>query len=432
MPPLHISVRFTRNIGNYHGVYEGKEFPPAPSRLLQAIVAGTEGDARCKVVQALETLPPPEIFTAPQSEIAESSNITFVPNNESELIHTKARKLQHFRMFKTNRVHVAYAWGEVSPSLFEQVRDAVSCVGVLGKSMDLAVATVNEAMPEGSFDRWVPDDSGGVAIYTPVTGFLNSVLEKYRNGGKGDLRLRPTWYRRNPETVTPRVIFDLMRPDREATLPEPLWNTAIVAAWVRHAAIQTLPPQFKAAVAGHGVDDQHRVSILPLPMPGDYSDGKIRRVAIVGELAAIVAVRRVLNGKPLTNDKGECVGYLSLADESVGVAQYGREGKVWQTVTPCILPGLDSGKPQKRDKLIRRMFSHAGLPQPSSIDLRPWEPLQSLRPDEFFVPKEHDHHKCPRLFMRVEFAESVPGFIFVGKGRHYGLGLFVNASAPVR
>src|ERR1035437_581145 len=143
----------------------------------------------------------------------------------------------------------------------------------------------------------------------------------------------------------------------------------------------------------------------------------------------------MLERKNTYDEDGESVCYLSLSDESdFVVSRYTGNGKkVWQTVTPCILPGYDDGDPRKCDRLIRRMFQQADYPQPIGIEIRPWG-HSGLRPQEFFVPRRHDHHKYPRFFMKIEFLEPICGPVFAGKGRHYGMGLFVgedNASGQV-
>jgi CRISPR-associated protein Csb2 len=414
------------------GEYGGKEFPPAPSRLLQAAIAGVQGDSRIfPAIQVLEHLQPPEIFS--RAEIGRYEYSSFVPNNDDSMAHEKTRKQNRRRILETFGPHVIYVWGDFPSEMLEGIKYGISNVYALGLQGDLVRASASDNRPEvpTCFDRWVPDDgqmTGATEeLYTPVAGFLDSVLEKYQ-GRRNDIRVRRTIYRRNPKQQAAMAVFDLRDVLTGERFSVPIWKAAVVAEWVRHAAAKAMP-EFAEGISGH-TNDGRRLSILPLPSIGhEHADMRVRRVMVVeadGDGQIIASARVSLNGQKLIDEDGNVICYLSFSQDRDFVSSaYVGSSAEWESITPCILPGFDSFKPHKYANLARRMFAHGGYPKPKHIEIMPWG-LGGLKAREFFVPRKHDHHRNPRLFCRVEFSLPVDGPLFVGRGRHYGMGIFAK------
>ena len=308
---LSIAVTFVRG---ENGEYGGKEFPPGPSRLLQAMIAGVQDDTWVRpAIEAFETLPPPEIYAVPIQQVNQYDYQAYVPNNDDTVPHTNSEKKQEnrVRLFRASGPHVVYVWKEFPAELVDIVRHAVSQICSLGRSMDLVIASLCEEVPGATFDHYVPADlhmSGDtVQLWNPVSGFFKSVESKFCNGGRcSRVKVKYVSYCRNPKPLPSFAVFDLMQLDRVRKMAVPVWRAVHVAEWVRHAAMAASPEGTKL-ISGH-IKGNNRVSILPLPSVGMHVDDKVRRVMITeppGSDGRVVAdLKQCLNGKTLTMRTG--------------------------------------------------------------------------------------------------------------------------------
>jgi CRISPR-associated protein Csb2 len=219
-------------------------------------------------------------------------------------------------------------------------------------------------------------------------------------------------------------------------------RTIEVAAWLRHAAHEIarwmrLDRDFvERFVCGHGDDagtKNDRFSYLPLPtIPSKGRDGRIRRVLVVepfrGGGGKARAVARRLSGASLTEDgTGEIKADLrELSDPFVdGVApRYLRKAHRWGSVTPLVLPGHDDYRTRKAHALVLKALAQAGYATPVTEIHLQREPVfpgaemaHAYRPPAYL--KDY-----PRTHAIITFAESVPGPLALGAGRHVGLGVF--------
>lgn len=417
---MFASVRFINDEG---GEYGGLEFPPSPSRFLQAIVAGTQGNEKyLALLRHLESVTP-TIYAV--REFVKYEYETYVPKNSwdvqrgqtFEQRQQSSKKHINVRLFPKAEAHVAYEY-DVPPNLAISFKEAVEQVGLLGRAMDLVVASVSNTKPKGEFDVYSPSAAGlhgqQVRLNVSVPGFIDSVLkrhlEKVSFAEKSKLKVISKVYLKNPRRVLPRALFDL-------TNPVPMFRAAHVAAWVRHAAMRTRG-DVAEAISGHG---KERLSILPIPTL-EHGDNRIRRFIVTGESEFLVrAAESALPGLALVGEDDTKVGYIVPAEHDSVFAHYLAPGRTWVSVTPVIMSGYDDRHEEKRKKLLAKMFKHAGLPVPVSVS---W--FKSGKVAQFKVNASHGHDKYPRVFCAIQFAEKVSGVVAVGTGRHYGLGLFAN------
>lgn len=100
---------------------------------------------------------------------------------------------------------------------------------------------------------------------------------------------------------------------------------------------------------------------------------------------------------------------------------------VWSTVTPFVFgryPKEPYGEEAKQ--IVRRAFSHVGLPEPCEIDLHynPWHlgvPKASAFPSVAATPGKPQRFHC---HVRAWFEKAVAGPVVAGAGCYYGYGLF--------
>lgn len=99
------------------GRFHGREFPPSPSRLFQALIAGSHrgiyerqnAEARDRAIEWLEKLSPP-VIEAHQFSESGKGVINYVPNNDNSFAHNKTAKLlQAFVALKEGN-SICYVW----------------------------------------------------------------------------------------------------------------------------------------------------------------------------------------------------------------------------------------------------------------------------------------------------------------------------------
>src|SRR5215831_5135125 len=176
---MFASIRFINDDG---GEYGGLEYPPSPSRFVQAIIAGTQGDAKyMPLLRHMETVVP-RIYAVPA--VAFYSYETYVPKNSwdtqrgqsFEQRNASSRKRVNVRLFSGAEAHVVYDY-EIPPELVPTFKEAVSQVGVVGRAMDMVVTKVSDVPPCGDFDVFVPDTINArgprFPLNAPVPGFID-------------------------------------------------------------------------------------------------------------------------------------------------------------------------------------------------------------------------------------------------------------------
>jgi CRISPR-associated protein Csb2 len=241
------------------------------------------------------------------------------------------------------------------------------------------------------------------------------------------------------------IAFELQKADGSRFAAR--WDEAqTVAAWLRHAAGKALLQEeldeawVNSYIFGHTGPEAlgHRLSFVPLPSIGhQHSDGGIRRVAILEppsvsrtDAEALDLLRFKLPGSTLTDDNKSARAILvTPADLQKTLRFYVDEALVWETVTPMVLHGYNTLRDRisiiKTDRLLRQAFEAAGFPETiikvMTFQRAPYWPGCEAAPD-IRVPRHLA--PWPRVHVRVEFNQPVPGPVVAGIGRHCGVGLF--------
>jgi CRISPR-associated protein Csb2 len=469
---LNLTVRF------FSGHYHGKEWPPSPARLFQALVAGAKtGDPirewnvdQQSALEWLEGLDPPEILSR-ASDNGRRYTI-FVPNNSLEDGHsTKTSKPIAPTILVNHSLgepDVVYLWrisdadaARIHLAALDQLAAHLRALG-WGIDFAAAVASLHEDEPS-AHDRLVPftpTARGGISLRVPKPGLLTHLDECHkaftrRISDKGiNPYTRPTRFGqaryRRASSCQPRawIAFEMQTPNR---LPfAARWDQAqTVAAWVRHAAGEALLQEevdetwINSFVFGHTTtsDLGHRLSFVPLPSIGhQHSDGGIRRVLIVGPPGAfgrdadVLDLLKVkLSGWVLTDDRKQARAVLVPAtDRTKVLPSYVDKARIWETVTPMVLHGHNSARGRislpKTDRLLRQAFESAGYPEPMIREIT-FQRAPYWPGCEAAIGIRVPRHlaQWPRLQVRVEFTEDVEGPVLAGIGRHCGIGVFATS-----
>jgi len=397
----HLCIAATFLAGRYHG----KEWPPSPARLFQALVAGAKtGVYRQQwpviepVLRALEQLPPPEIVARDANRL--SGYRISVPNNDTdraakewaagrEFHASGLRTMKEVQPREVNcscaaKPHVYYFWKLPAHAEVAASRQLTSFLHTLGWGIDMAYADsfladdlyIQTVVAQGGYSQYVPALRGTLRSI-PVTGYLDdlcSAYERYchRQSSSGvDAFTRATNYGQQPyrrvgAAIPPVATFLLRQLDNTGAWFSVPWAFSMrVAAWMRHAVAEALreegynETEINEYVLGHGGDGHRRhMSFVPLPsIGGPHADGAVRRVMLVEPADADGSISELLQWKlapsvlhRLLESNGgprRTAPVCSLAEASRNdpvVPNYlpSAPRRLWHSVTPVILHGHNS------------------------------------------------------------------------------------------
>jgi CRISPR-associated protein Csb2 len=448
------------------GTYHGREWPPAPLRLYQAMLAGyrtgREPDPRLDAaLMHLETLAPPVIHAPPAVEQAPVA--AAVPNNDGDVTFghwakgamEKARKseaaLRTIRMRRPWRFDgpVTYTWS-ADPQTAEHLPALAQLAGsltALGQGTDLAWAA---ASPGGFVEQGLnyrPAPSGERWLTIPYPGVFDA-LERRHQALRHRIRGAAVHGVPEPDHAQTQYCSDLDPPGHHWSLfslhdpaTESPWSVEgprllDVAAMTRHAIHRAaqragLDAETIAALMGHG--EAERILIHPLPNVGHvYADGRIRRVLLCAPETLDPRVWRAvvyrLTGADLTPPGvSEPVAVLMPAprDDKL-IDRYTDQSTTWTTATPVVLPGHDHRRGKSRpQRSLARLLRHAGIPE-ALVEEATFEPAPRLRGS----PRARDcrlpAHLAgrPTAHISVRWKIPIPGPIALGAGVGYGFGVF--------
>lgn len=450
------------------GVYHGREWPPAPLRLYQAMLAGYRTGRRPDprldaALRHLETLGPPVIHAPPAAEQAPVASA--VPNNDGDVTfghwaqgaQQKAQvseaKLRTIRIRRPWRFDgpVTYTWmsNPQTAGYLPALAQLAGSLTALGQGTDLAWAA---ASADGFIDQGIgyhPADAGERWLTIPYPGVYDVLEQRYQAlrhriqgtavHGVPEPDHTQTRYRSELDPPGYRwSLFSLHDPGTERPWSTEASRLLDVAAMTRHAIHEAaqragLDAATVTGLMGHG--EAERILIHPLLNVGHhYADGRIRRVLLCApatlELRVWHAVVYRLTGSGLTPPgAAEPIAVLMPApgdDKLIG--RYVDERSSWTTATPVVLPGYDRrrGKPRPQRSLAR-LLRHAGIPA-ALVDEVTFEPAPRLRGSPRAPDCRLPAHLAglPMAHISVRWKIPISGPIALGAGVGYGFGVFAG------
>jgi CRISPR-associated protein Csb2 len=321
---LLVSVRFHQ--GRYHGA---GDWPPAPARLFQALVAGaarggTLADEDKVALGWLETLAAP-VIAAPI--VREGQGFTnFVPNNDLDAVGGDPGRIGEIRVSKMVRPRlfdpagaVLYAWSfkpsEAVETYLQTVRQIADQLYQLGRGVDMAWAwaellagdEINSRLAGHGGVLYRPSKgSAGLALLCPQKGSLSSLVARFDANRKRFTRRETSRKGQQLFSQPPkahfasiaydcpprRIVFDLRATTAKASFaPWPFTQTVKLVEILRDAAVARLKKSVPKKVElidrvfigrdATEADKAARVRIVPLPSIGSpNTNAAIRRVLI--------------------------------------------------------------------------------------------------------------------------------------------------------
>lgn len=452
--------------GRFHGKGDdGPEWPPSPFRLFQALLAASSrnGSGSEALFQWLEKLNPPEILS-PEAKVGAGCT-TYVPNNDSDIKKPKRAEKVFQPVHIPNNSPVHYLWKikQEDESAAKKTAELSHLLSAVGWGIDL-VAGTGRILCETDSDKlinnftgfhWKPAVFSRKILRCPHTGSfadLRNCYHTHENRFQGNV-YRPARkpvefseiaYERVGVTERRFVSFSLVQPqeDSDRWVSFDQRKAMIVSAWVRGQACKAaansfFPGDSEVYVAGHVPKKEKngktppRFSYLPIPSIGHrYADGRIRRLIVAepfgGDGKCAEWGRRMLANTVLKNKEGLPRARLQpMTKQDRLIRRYTEEAKVFQTVTPVILPGFDDLKYRKAEKLVCKALSQAGFKEDDMEDIY-------LQKAPFhggcYAPRSHTLpaylQKNSAMHVQLTWKTNISGPLVLGSGRHFGLGLF--------
>src|SRR6266478_2037365 len=319
---LLLSVRF--HDGRYHGV---GDWPPAPARLFQALVAGAAcgqplGEKDKEALAWLETLEAP-VIAAPKTRECQGFR-NYVPNNDLDAVGGDLRRIGKIRAPKLIRPRLfdhtnafLYAWSFETAAAAENHAREICAMAErlyqLGRGVDMAWAwaevldgkEIEPLLARHGGVLFCPAQGGaGEAFLYPIPGSLKSLSDRFEDtrkrftttGNKGQhLFTQP----RKPrfgviayDSPSRQVLYDLRGSTPEAPfVPWPLMKMARLVERLRDAVAERLKSArsekealIERVLIGRGAteaDKAARVRIVPLPSIGHaHADHAIRLMLV--------------------------------------------------------------------------------------------------------------------------------------------------------
>ena len=442
------------------------EWPPAPSRLLSALVAADGTGGACHVTDGrelswFEQLPAPRIHADARASHQPLHTRYVVKHASGQGIGTSGRARWAQREYVARgaapvrpgvRVSVrdpmvVYRWDVEPPpaGILASLRRRAARVGYLGAADSPVRVRVGEDSGRPLPAAWEPDEGGDVALGVPRPGDVD-MLD----------RMHDQWRRRGASVA--RLQFPALHREARYRSPDGARRSGVVVAWLRLAEpvagrrISAVTGLFKAATLrlhqslhghvppllhGHGFDSSGyeiarflalpdvgrpeatgRIGGLALWLP-EAADAEVRRGARTAVLELRRLVGRGLDVGVAASEGGEGLG-------AVGPPAWMGPSRRWATAVPAIY--------ERRRRLdleeLGRWCGHAGLPRPvafrearrpfvaAGLDLAPVEVNRPGRPG---LPYSH---------VELSFAQPVKGPVVLGSGRQRGFGLCIPLDGP--
>lgn len=484
----HLIVSVHLHAGRYHGQdSEGRpEWPPPPSRLFQALLAGAAQGASIpeegrQALMWLEGLAAP-VIAAPIMHKGQAFR-HFMPNNDLDTVGGNPARIGEIRS-ATKRFHprifdddipLLYVWSFAHGREYaERMCKIAEQLYQLGRGVDMAWATA-EVVDNGTVENrlavypgivYQPSVNGvGLPLACPCEGALNSLTVRYEKARSrfhtevvtAEKKTTLQTFSQPPKPrfklvcyacPPSRLLFELRDPTPNAGFfPWPFSKITQLVEIIRNNAAEklcnALPEQtdtvkrvFDLCRDATEADKAHRIRLIPLPSIGHpHADHCIRRVLVevppgcplaADDIAWAFAGVDLDTGELVATEDNDMLDHYGIgANEHVH--------RIWRTVTPIVLPikrphGRMKGAERADTELmaateVATALRHAGITtKPVSIRVQR-EPFDTKGIAADRFAQGRRFASARLWHVELTLDKPISGALVVGDGRDVGLGL---------
>lgn len=466
MLAIDVRLRFGTYDAGASGDPRRAEWPPEPSRVFCALVAGDPTDEEWAALEWLEQQGDPLVYSAPPRQHPRAAQ--FVITNESKAGsplrpgRTAKERVKTSTVSDSQRFAVVWPEAAASRSTLVALRSLARRVPYVGRSSSQAVVDIDERLDLD--ERWLAHEPSTIAestvdLGTPYPGYCAALRTLHLSGQRA-------WQARRCAPY--RLARDLEEGESEAAAFGPLWRLLVLRADLRNTDISRAgvmgeslrrallarigdPPP--AALHGHDSGIRH-VGCLSLGNVGtpdslpelgrslqpsnEHADGSVLALALAmpvemddADVAKIVAA---CQGSWSLNIAGERQRHPQRAtvERSVSWAPpYGATpgrwvgpSRLWVTATPVVFDGF-GGARRDDSTMVGDAVERAGFPRPSTV----WAQRAPMLPGAATCSMSSVLRRAgavarPFSHAWIEFTEPVVGPVLAGSMRYRGLGLF--------
>ena len=389
------------------------EWPPAPDRVLQALVAtAAETNSSLSVLAVLEHAPS---ICASGTWKLEKAPTRYVPENfrRSNAYHQGAAR--YLPTVHPYQPIVTYLWHGVSEQESLAIARLAQEVTHLGRAASLVRAQVIN--PAGLKPTWVPDPEGTEQMRTPYPGRLQELQQAYIEGVR--IPSAQTASYRRLDVYYPSVRWaDLMylRPIRQLDGQRAVrWSEALRSA-IMASINEDIPP----LVSGHA--SERHVAWAAIPDVGHkYAQGGLLGLGCwlpegisqseCGLLWEHLNRISTVNGVQLVHDRQGLKG-LQYATWATPSCQ-------WGTVTPIALDRWPK-KHYPAEQVIADSLSRLGLPSPLTIECNSISAFIGACSSNRYHSRKQNRQLIHAV---IRWEKPVAGPLLIGADRFFGGGL---------
>ena len=437
------------------------EWPPAPARILAALIAADGPSSRnAPELEALAAAEPPIIYAdpVPHRQPLEGRYVVRpkrMVGTHQEYLARKGALVRPGERIATRDPRVVFLYGNFNPGteILAALQRRAARVGYLGCADSPIAMTIDLVSKPPIGPAFIPDPSGSVMVNTHTQRHLSVWCAAYDAWAERGVNRRgfpalrhQTAYRSpqiepKPETDGGRVIswirfLDTVHGRRGAVVAHAFKRATYSRYKELHGAI---PPVW---FHGHGLsrssDEWQLARFLPLPnVDNTYADGRIHGIAVwIPPGVDDMETRRVAEAVRSVNELAGITERLVVADQhdrrrwvrATSRSRWSKPSRQWASAFPVV---SDRHAPVQRlgPSDVARWCRQAGLPEPVAARLSR-RPLMTGAVDLSQSETARPGHKQTRPWVHVElfFARRIGGPVAIGAARSYGLGL----CAPVQ
>lgn len=388
------------------------EWPPAPDRVFQALVASAaECSLDWEVLRYLEVAP----AIAASEALRGRAPPQYMPENFRRGSGYHQGTERYLPTAQPVSPLVTYLWERVPDQAVTALSPIIGRITHIGRASSLVAARLVD--PAGVIPDWLPDHWGEIAMRAPYPGRLDDLCSSFNAGLSGPTA--PMQGYRRAERVYPSAGWGelmVLRPERQLDARQtPHWTDRF-----RRAVMSQAPADMPPLIHGHG--DARHVAWAAIPDVGHpYASGGILGLGCWLPVDVTPEERGLLGASLMRVTE---LDGIRLELDSVGLkglqpATWGRPARRWTSVTPIALDRW----PKKRltaETILSNSLQKMGLPAPASLECLSYSPIKGS-PHASHYPARRGNRFVTHAI--IAWDRPVAGPLLIGADRFFGGGL---------